>query len=258
MNKKIILLILILFLLCGCSAEVNLNIATDGVYEEVKINALPDNYYTKEQLNTVFRQYIPAFANNVIVDTEPDQASPGIQYYQRKVNDIGNGYSFTYNYKFNLSNYKNATTIKNAFKSVTIQDDKVDNKIMLTTDSGGLLYFEQYPSLQEVKVNITSDYKVLNHNADYVNGNVYTWVLNRNFNNKNVYIQYDKKLGSSETPEGEDDDKKDDIVIKNEPKKEEDNVFVKFINEHPFITVLCAIVLFLVFVIIFSKLSKVK
>ncbi len=263
MNKKVVALILMVFMLCGCSAEVNLNITSTDIYEQVNINAYQSSDFTKEQIKQSFRQYVPAFKTDVLVDTEPDKKNPGVQYYDRKETDIGNGYAYQYSYKFKFNEYRNATSLKEAYKSINIQENKKDKLITLSTDSGGLLYFRQYPSLDSVKVNIKLDskYKVLNHNADYTNGNIYMWSLSRN-NNKNIYLQYDNSADYADSGDKKEEDKKEEItqngitLVKKE--EEEKTGFSKFINEYPFITALIAIVLFLIFVIIASKISNMK
>jgi hypothetical protein len=51
---------------------------------------------------------------------------------------------------------------------------------MILSTSKNAICFEQYPTLTNLIVNITIDGKVSSHNADRVNGNVYTWQINRN------------------------------------------------------------------------------
>ncbi|MDE5888536.1 MAG: hypothetical protein K2H20_00800, partial [Bacilli bacterium] len=92
MKKKIILLIGLVFMLCGCSADVNIELDGSTIKEDVYIYAYPNEYYTKEQLKTAFRKYIPAFAKDMIIDTMPDTESKGVSYYSRSDTDLGNGY----------------------------------------------------------------------------------------------------------------------------------------------------------------------
>ena len=42
-----------------------------------------------------------------------------------------------------------------------------------------MIYFDEYPLLEEVTVNIKTDYLVEENNADSVDGNTYTWVFNK-------------------------------------------------------------------------------
>lgn len=257
MKKKIILLIGLVFILCGCTAEVNVTITPQRIDETVIISAYPNQYYTKEQLPTAFRKYIPAFGNNVIVDTEPDEKEIGVKYYNRTDEELSNGYKFKYHYNFSFKDYKNSFALKNGFKSVNIQKDSVERQVLVSTDSGGLLYFNNYPSLLEVRVNITPTYEVLEHNADSVNNGVYSWNLKRDANNKGIYL-----LMSDEVKEDKDDDSLKDTEDKkdNDTKKEPkyDSEFDKFVNEHPILVMICALLLFFVIVLVLLKISKIK
>ena len=57
---------------------------------------------------------------------------PNVTYYQKKTKDLGNGYLFNYKYNFDIDKYKEARTIKGAFKryDITIYiNEKEENKI---------------------------------------------------------------------------------------------------------------------------------
>lgn len=253
MKRNIILLVCMLFLLCGCTAEVNIDISSKSVNEEVIINAYPNDIYSKEQLKTSFRKYIPAFANDVIVDAAPDVKQPGIKYYNRVEKELSNGYKLSYSYNFKFKDYFNSTTVKNGFKSATIQRDTVEDTILISTDKGGLLYFNQYPYLNEIKVNIKSTHKMIDNNADRVNGNVYTWIFNKNNNKKNIYIVFDDNTFIDEKKPGNESD-----VNPQTEEKDYNSDLEKFMNEHPFLMVVLGLVIFLLFVVIISKIKKIK
>ena len=252
MFKKILMLVGLVFLLCGCSANVNINVNEKTINESVLITAFANNKINKEQLKESFREFIPIYADTVIVDTLPDKKEAGIKYYNRTVDELDNGYNFTYKYTFNLNNYVQARTVKKGFKSATAQYDKDKKTITLSTDNSGMLFFEQYPDLEEVKVNITSDYKVLENNADVVNGNIYTWVFTPN-SQKGIYILYDTNIDETSNENSENNKKPDTEVDNNKAEKKG---IEKFINDHPVLIALCCLALFIIFVIIISKFSK--
>ena len=102
MKGKILILIIIMFLISGCTAEVNIEIDRNKINESTNITVYENVVYPKEVLRTSFRNYIPIYADDVIVDTLPDQAYPDIIYYQKKETDLGNGYLFNYSYNFNI------------------------------------------------------------------------------------------------------------------------------------------------------------
>ncbi len=250
MKKKIIILIFLIFMLCGCTAEVNVDINSNTIDEIVSIYAYPNEYYNKEQLKTAFRQYIPAFGKDMIIDAAPDEKASGISYYQRTLKDLGTGYRFDYSYKFNLSNYKGARTVKEGFKSSNIYVDNKEKTILISTDNGGLLFFNQYPELTDVTINIKTGYKVKENNADIINGSVYTWKLNRD-DRKNIYLLLDTSVNEEEK------DNKNE-VINDVNNKEEDSEVTNFFNEHPVLIIFISFCSFILVVFIISKVTRIK
>lgn len=176
---RILILIFMIFMMCGCTAEVNLNIGDGKINESVSITAYENVIYSKEMLRTAFRNYIPAYASDVIVDTMPDEEFPDIKYYDKNETDLGNGYLFNYKYIFDINEYEEARTVKNGFRSYNISYDRADNRLTLSTDNEGIIYFNDYPSLDEVIINIKTNYLVEDNNADRVDGNTYTWVFTK-------------------------------------------------------------------------------
>lgn len=177
MKKKILTLILLIFMVSGCSVEVNLDISDNKIKESNDITVLENAIYTKEILRTSFRDYIPIYASDLIVDTVPDQPFSDVLYYNKNTTDLGNGYRFNYSYDFDIDKYGDARTIKDGFRdySYSYRNDIIS----LSTDNEGFIYFNDYPLLEEVTVNIKTDYLVEENNADSVNGNTYTWVFNK-------------------------------------------------------------------------------
>ena len=61
MKSKILILIFIIFMMCGCTAEVNLEITKDKINESTSITAYENIIYSKDILRTSFRNYIPIY-----------------------------------------------------------------------------------------------------------------------------------------------------------------------------------------------------
>ena len=71
--------------------------------------------------------------------------------------------------------------------------------------------FDTYSLLNEIKVTIKTDLEVISSNADVVNNNLYTWLINRNnYNNKSIKIhknlqkEYDKNIFDNQSPNPKD------------------------------------------------------
>ena len=118
--KKIIFLILMLFLISGCTAEVNLTLDDDTINESISINYFANDTITKEEIKNSFREYTPAYNNIIVADTEEDEKQAGINYYKRALKDIGTGYNFKYDYDFPIATYNGARSLKKAFKSASV------------------------------------------------------------------------------------------------------------------------------------------
>ena len=178
MKSKCLILVFLIFMMCGCTAEVNLDISDNKIKESVDITFYQNALYPKDIIKSSFRNYIPVYARNLIVDTMPDEPLEGIDYYTKKETDLGNGYKFNYSYDFNINEYKEARTVKDGFRSYNISFNQDDHTISLFAE-GTLLYFNEYPELEEVKINIKTDCLVKENNADDVKDNTYTWVFKK-------------------------------------------------------------------------------
>ena len=248
MNKKVIFLVLLILLLCGCSSEVNINIDGKNINEEINITYMADDTTTKSDVYASFRDYIPAFNDVLVVDTQEDTPVEGVKYYDKNINEYNNGYLFKYKYGFNTNNYKNARSVNNAFKSLNINDNKKEQILTISTDNGGVLLLKKYPKLTSVTVNITTNNEVLETNG-VKNGSKYTWTFTQNDNNKSIYIKM-KVLDDSII--------NDEVVVNFTTDKNEDSWLKKFVNEHATLVVIFSIVIFILIVIIVSKLSRIK
>ncbi len=288
MKRRLFLLVLLSFLLCGCTANVNITIKDNIVSERVSIQEAPYGYASMDDIAQQYRKYIPAFDDTIIVDTMPDVEEKGVKYYRQSGTEINGSFNAYYQYDYNFREFKNSTSIKNTFKSSTVQYDSYEKTILFSTESSGMVLFDSYPQLDEVKINITTDYKVLENNADYNSGNVYTWIFNKN-TKKGVYLLLEDKEGKSvKVNDQESDNKKGNDSDKKEEKKDADNKEdskeqsknnqkkdsntskeeksevekrVEKVREegtkHPYIVAIIAIVLFLFVVFISFRVKKV-
>ncbi len=255
--KRIFMLLFIMLVMTGCSANVNITITPDGIQENISVTQYSDSKNTKEQIYKSYRKYMPVFANVVLSDTEPDVMQNGVKYYSRTEKDLGSGYNFNYYYKYKFNEYRNSRSVQYGFDSRTIQKSVAEKKILISTDSGGLNFFEQYGNLETVTINIKTTYKVLKNNADYVDGNVYTWVMRPN-TKKGIYMELDDPNAGNSTevtePVTDEPTTGEKVPIKIE--EEYDNEIEKIINEYPLLVGLVALLVFLLFAVIVLKISS--
>ena len=61
MKRKIIVLVGLVLVLCGCDAEVNLKVTKNDIEETINITDYVGNYASETMLVNNYRDYIPAF-----------------------------------------------------------------------------------------------------------------------------------------------------------------------------------------------------
>ncbi len=283
MKRRLFFLLVLTFLLCGCTANVNITINDNTVNERISINEAPYDVFSMSDIKQQYRKYIPAFYNVPIIDTMPDEKEENVEYYKMSGTEYSSSYNAYYQYNFKFKEYKNARSIRNAFRSSEVQYDTYEKQILFTTENSGMTVFKNIPQLTEVKVNISTNYPVLETNADYKNGNVYTWVFNKN-TKKGIYLLLEDKNGKSiaesKTPTNNDDSKKDDEEVKSDdeeqkepanlvdPTKKKDDSSKSEMEKkyeeikekgekHPGVVIIIAIALFFVVVLLSLKIKKV-
>ena len=278
MKKRVILLLLLVILLCGCDAEVNLKISGNRIHEDISINYYKDGVLTDDQIKGMYRNNMPIYASEILVDTEPDVAKGNVKYYQKKVSDITNGFNFRYTYSWNFPEYRKSRSLANGFKSYTVTRDTHEGTMMISTDSSGVIYFNDYPALTNLTVNIKSEYEVIQSNADSVDNNVYTWKFTKNNNKKGIYmlINYKHEAQTPTDKDGNrvvnpnDPDKKDKDGSgdskdsgnndkdkeKKEIEEEYDNDAEEFANKHPILMIIIALFAFAIIAMIIGKIAR--
>ena len=189
MKKRMFLLILLCFILCGCSAEVNIELTKYSVTEDTILYIDESDPEILSDYKLIFRENMPIYYDVTLAEEDPDQAVSGIRYYDFKKTEQNYGYDLNYKHQFNLEDYNNSRLLRNSFKSAYVEKDNKEDIIEFYTDNEGIKMMKNYPQLTSVKVNIKTDLLVLETNADSVNGNVYTWNFNKDNYPRNIYIK---------------------------------------------------------------------
>lgn len=210
--KKLIIIILFLLILTGCTTKVNLEISDNIVYEQIII----DDQTTPK---TSFRNYIPVFNKDEIVDTHPDISEPNISYYKKETKDN----KIYYSYAYRLNEYNNSKTMKNFFSSSAIVSSERTGIMELYTSSDGIYVFDKYPSLSRLEINIKTALEVEESNADNVSGNTYTWVFTPSNKNKSIYLRMRNYHYKQKHPDEYKEKKNNDNNNNNENNNNENN-----------------------------------
>ncbi len=176
--KKIILLIILVLLLTGCKATYNISFDKD-INESIKIYTSNTNIETanKETVNKVSEELY--------------NFEYGYEYYKKEKYYEGNNTGYNYTHKFDYEDYNMYTELQKCYDDFNYSND--DNTVSLST-SELFTCFDYYPEIEEVTINMTSQYNITSSNADKVDGNTYTWIINKdNYQNKPLEIKINKK-----------------------------------------------------------------
>lgn len=168
-----------IFLLSGCTVDYNIQIDENGMKETA--NFLFDNSSeSKKQINELYKTPLVAYYN---MDTN------GSFYYNVKKSQKNNNNILTYTYQFRKDQLKNSPFVEGCYykRNITIEE----KYIVLQTDERVTCLFKDGDQLiDELKVNITTKFDVIEHNADSQKGNTYTWNINENnYTNKPIYFK---------------------------------------------------------------------
>lgn len=177
-NKS--LFIIILILITGCSVEYNLNIDSSFSEHTVYIPESSEKMIdgTQYRLPALFSESRLTYDNSNLKE---------IKYYNIKTLK-DNKFSFNFVYDDNQLNDSNIANSCYQFFSV----DAKENEVSILT--GNKFYcFDVYEELDSVTININSNYKVIQSNADKIVGKKHTWYITReNASNKPIIFVYDK------------------------------------------------------------------
>ncbi len=175
MRKNIICLFIVSMLLTGCTVEYNLNIDSNSIQENINIGIdsienLPEDSYSQLTSST----------NKVYFDEE--------EYYTVNYKNNDNRLFSEFNYKHNLDKYNNATVLDLCYPNRTVKKDQNQFEIS-TTGSFACAFTEFGDDIRNANINITTKLKVIENNADKINGNTYTWIINQeNYTDKPIKI----------------------------------------------------------------------
>ena len=158
--KKFILLLIMTFLITGCSCNYTLKI-DDKVSEEIEVvvpNSISDT--KKNQVDNILKDLNP-----VIDDYD--------HKYKYNINKNVEGNSTIYNLDTEYDNYKDSTLLAQCFEHAVFEEND-DYIIINASGKFGCLYDND-----EIKINIKTDKYVSSNNANLVNKNTYTWKIDR-------------------------------------------------------------------------------
>lgn len=188
MKKKLLFMMLGVFLLTGCTATYELDIQENRVQEKVSVNQVDIDEETKEiyvtnAMPVDYRETCYLDYDRVVGINEVKKKKGG-NYYNIK--ETSSGLNATS--KIPISDYQYSRLASMAFSSIHVNN--YEHYISIY-GYDGVDIFNQYPTLESFSVRITTDKEVLETDADEVDGNTYIWNFTPEDTDKTLYIEMD-------------------------------------------------------------------
>ena len=188
--KKILLLILLIVFLSGCTMEYNVTFRKDGI--------INDNLYVEELLEW-------------FAETEPDDWGELVATRIHSINIRNEFFEELATYEISLKNnysdfktFSNEKFVKKYAGDITISDG--DESTLMVKFSDALKYNlygsdDIAPYIESLKINVTFPYDVVKSNATSVKDNIYTWELSEKSKLDNIFITYKTPKTTDKTSE---------------------------------------------------------
>ena len=181
--KKILWLILLVFIITGCDVNYNLEVTNDYMIESV------DFWYDNNAENEKIIDNYLEVNHQAYFDMD---LGINYNYSQKKIKDDGKiGMNLRYNYS--SDNLQNSSLLDRCYykKSVTVTDSEI---VLYTDGKTNCLYLDDNKNFDSLTINIKTDLPVIENNADEVNGNTYTWKINeKNYQNHPINIRISRE-----------------------------------------------------------------
>ncbi len=189
MKIKILIFVLLVSFLTGCTVDVELKVSSNSISEKVQFINYIDEEHTEESILKSFKKYEPNNINDLSKIVDYEEKASGVSYYDREQEVYNTFIKNTYSSEYKLSDYNYSRTLK-VFKEASIVDG-IDY-IEISTDKNGLMLYNTYSDLGDIKVAIKTDLTVIDNNADDVKDGSYIWHFSKNDNQRNIYIKMKK------------------------------------------------------------------
>ncbi len=173
--KKIILLLLTIFVLSGCQVKYDLEFKDDSLIENINISL---DKKLENQINGLKK--FKAYAN---FDNKYQNL------YNSEFYEKGSSFVANYNFNYNFDQFRYATYINTCFDAFSFLEQ--NGEYIISTSEGFKCMVFEYSKVDSVQVNIKSNHVVIESNADVVDNDVYTWNIDDdNASNKRIYIKF--------------------------------------------------------------------
>lgn len=177
MKTKRIFILLILLLLTGCTVNYKLDIKESGIFIETITGTV-----TEQELDNAGRTDVNEYLDNL------ENRTPLIEEqgeYNKRIIDKDGYKEFEFTYTFN-NNYDKSSAINSCHENIRF--DETDDLYYI--DLSGKFYCLLS---DKMTINVTSEYAVLESNAERVEGNTYTWEID-DYKDADIYMAISKNV----------------------------------------------------------------
>jgi len=176
--KKLLLLIFVL-IISGCSSEYNLVIDENVIKEDVAIT-IPSSVANEDIIESQTSLKTSVYRNNAY-------------FYDFNSTKDNDNYYLNYSFDHSVNKFTNSHFLRTCYASNNVEN--TDDYIYISTSERfNCIVMPDNAYMDSVKVNIVTNLKVLNNNADIIDGNKYTWMFDSsNYTNKPIIIKLKKE-----------------------------------------------------------------
>lgn len=162
--KKILFISLILWFVTGCDATYNVEIYNDSYKEDGTIVENNPQNWDDDSSGFTPRELIH---NEYKLDN---------YFYNKTLIDDNTSLGLNYKSNFDFESFSTNSLGFRCYEYFRALDE--NNSIIIMTSNKNLCY-DRYKWLDNLTINVKTNHKVLEHNADAVNKDTYTWHLTR-------------------------------------------------------------------------------
>ena len=178
--KKVLMLISLL-LLTGCTVNYELVIDKDKIDEHITGTVTKEESITDiNETDIGMYDYLTHYEQYALYNKND-------AFYNKQLEDKGDYYNYDASYTY-MGNFKDSNIINSCFENHLINETDDFYDIHLS-GSFSCLYVDK------INVNIKSNMAVINNNADKVDNNIYSWVIDES-NNVDILLTVSKNIES--------------------------------------------------------------
>ncbi len=254
--KKLILFIIMILTLTGCTVNYELTIDKDSIKENILINA------EDERDNDLLREYtkpVEAFIDSP-QNSDGDEEIPGVEYYKmNKTSDEFGNYHLNLTYDFQLNDFKKDFIIDNSVSSFYYDNDNGELNISTGLNIKAFNLYNGIDSLN-IKINFSNDYEIIDSNAQNRNGNTLTWYITYDDHKKSSINLKLKEKNSDVTNPGSGEDKNPTQSPSKLPSSNtsSSNINDKETNSNDIVIVVGALLAFTIFLVVIISFKNKK